>query len=63
MAIVINWANAKSRELTNETFDIRTDDPTMQAFEIKEYNTISNLSQEFIDYLEFEELLRILMDS
>ena len=62
MSIIVNWSNAKSRELTNKNFDIRIDNPTTQAFEIKEYNTIANLTQEFIDYLEFEELLDILMN-
>jgi hypothetical protein len=62
MSIMINWSNAKSRELTNKDFNIRIDNPTVQAFEIKEYNAIANLSQEFIDYLEFEELLRVLTD-
>ena len=61
MRVVADWAFATSVELTNRPCNIFVDNPTEQAYEIKNYIDIHKDVQNYLDDLEFEELLEGLM--
>tara|TARA_B110000977_G_scaffold198714_1_gene284193 strand:+ start:158 stop:358 length:201 start_codon:yes stop_codon:yes gene_type:complete len=61
LRVILDWSRTKSRELTDEPFDIVVDNPTDQAYEIKNYNNISQDTQACLDRAEFQELVTILV--
>ena len=61
LRVVSDWAITTSMELTNRPCNIFIDDPTEQAYEIKKYISIHKDAQDYLNHLEFEELLEGLM--
>jgi hypothetical protein len=61
LRVVADWAFVTSVELSNKPCNIFVDNPTEQAYEIKNYADIHKDTQAYLDHLEFEELLEGLM--
>ena len=61
LGVVSDWATAKSIELSTRPCNVFEDDPTEQAYEIKQYIGITSDIKAYLAHLEFEELLAVLM--
>jgi hypothetical protein len=63
LRVVSQWAYATSVAIADRPCNILVDNPTDQAYEVKEYLAISRDVQSYLDHLEFEGLLAGLMKS
>lgn len=61
LRIVSDWTLSTSMDLMNTPCDIFVDNPTDQAYEIKNYIDIHKDTLAYLDHLEFEDLLEGLM--